>query len=147
MLDRDNPVQGVGTYVEFSGDYGSLQYAFTPHGYSEDGALLMPYVLHRFLSVAGQRARWKRVMVPVEPSRDDTPDDYMAKALDRNGALLTLVKRVSYGNWTPSGPPLYFEVSKKDLTSLRAGKSPSAMMQRIEKLRTVAEFNKVKEED
>jgi len=147
MLDRDNPVQGVGVYFEFTGGYGSLQYVVTPHGYSEDGALLMPYVVHRLVSDWKPKAHWKRTMTPVELSKESTHEETMTRSLARGESLTKLVNRLLYGEWTMAGPPLYFEVSKKDLTDLRSGKTPTSMMQRVEKIKAVAEFPKVKEED
>lgn len=147
MLNRDNPVQGVATYLEYKGDYGSLQYVMVPHGFSEDGALLKPYLIHRLVPKDGARARWKRAILAVDPAPATTPEEYLVLALDRSSAMTSLMNRLIYGNWTQVGKPLFAEVSKKDLTALRSGKSPTALLTRIEKVKAVAEYSKVEEDD
>lgn len=139
MLNRDNPVQGVATYLEYQGAYGRLQYIITPHGFSEDGALLKPYALHRFLTDPSSKARWKREILGVEPNPNEEKDPLLLKTLE-DTYLKNLFKRVVYGSWELIGKPLFVEVSKKDLTALRQGKTPTMLMSRLEKVRAVAEF-------
>lgn len=146
MLDRDNPVQGVATYLEYRGDYGRLQYIITPHGFSEDGALLKPYALHRILSSSEDRSRWKREILGLEPNPQGEADSMLLEAI-QSTYLKNLLNRIRYGSWELVKRPLFVEVSKKDLTALRKGKTPTMLMSRIEKVKASAEFPKVKEED
>jgi hypothetical protein len=147
MLDKDSPVQGVATYLEFLGDYGRLQYVLTPHGFSEDGALLKPYLLHRQVPKDGSRTRWKRALLAIEPTPLAGADDYIEMGLERTAPMSVLMNRLVYGAWEQVGKPLFAEVSKKDLSDLRSGKSPTALMTRIEKVKAVAGYFEVEEVD
>ena len=146
MLDRDNPVQGVAVYLEYKSDYGRLQYLITPHGFTEDGALLRPYALHRFLSSVAERPRWKREILGLEPNPQSTPDEITYEAMT-NTYLKKLGDRIRYGSWDLVGRPLFVEISRKDLTALRKGKTPTMLMSRLEKVKAASEFPTVKEED
>lgn len=146
MLNRDSAVQGVATYLEFEGDYGYLQYVVTPHGFSEDGAMLKPYAIHRMCTTRADRSRWKRVIVGLEPNPDRPEEETTVEALSRTD-LRSLTQRLMYGSWNLVGAPLFVEVSKKDLSDLRKGKTPTALMTRVDKAVAVAEYHKDVEEE
>ena len=136
MLTKDNPIQGVATYFEYQGDYGTYQAIFTPHGFSEDDALLRPYLIHRTVLSDNTRAHWKRAILALElPGEPSTPDEYLKSSAVSTRPLMTHMNKLAYGKWTPTVDPISVEVSKRDLSDLRNGKTPTALMLRIDKTR------------
>lgn len=135
---ESKPVQGAAVYFEFTDPYSRvMQVICTPDGYAEDGQLVTARLMYRTISKTHPRRQWR--IYPIWGIVED-------KALD-DSELESRIKgqmRNFFNNattaWTLTKEPFFVEVSKADLTSVHASKTPAKILYRIGQVRTALGF-------
>ena len=158
-------VQGVATYLEFSGYEGSsvIQIVITPEMIDSRGKLVPAAVFRRQISTATPRKQWRSSSL-FNMNHDVTYNfqsenlQQIAKRFQDNGflaaeddtKLLSLTRMEPFfayfkqlgnrGYKLVKEMPLHAEVSKQDADSIASDKLPSKLMYRIQQVRLANGF-------
>jgi hypothetical protein len=123
-------VQGVGLYLEYEAvtSRSTAQYIFFPEGYTETKQRVSPVVFYRYLTQYSSRSMWRARRIQLADINFGDPETLARELSD-------VLLRPSLGEYSLVGKPLLFEVSQKDLVSVKSAKLPSRINLKIQKMR------------
>lgn len=140
VTDPDKKVQGFAFYAEYYREANNkyFQIFITPDGVDENGYYVPARSFRRELTEEKPKKQWRQVQLSTTLVNEDNVllDSITVNRLSpieatlaRLGAFFTLVKE-----------PFFVEVSKKDLTDIRDGKTPIKVIYRIGQTRNALGF-------
>lgn len=135
ITDSTKPVQGCALYAEFIDDdiQTVKQVFFTPDGTDEAGEHVIASYFERTINIKTPKRQWSSIKLRSQlknPEYSDAEVRYWRTRFIRDS-----LDRLAT-DWKINGKPFYVEVSKKDLTDIRAGKTPTKVIYRIGQTRT-----------
>lgn len=155
-------VQGVATYLEFSGYDGTsvVQMIVTPDIVTTDNKLVQPTMFRRQISKTAPRKQWRAVQLlranPNYPVRNEllgsivngfkdegfvTKNEADLFSYERVSVFASYIKQLSSRGFTlVQSKPLYAEISKQDADSIASLKLPTKLMYRIQQVRLTNGF-------
>jgi hypothetical protein len=139
MLDKEKEVQGFAVYGEFRKEGATTMVLITPDGYGTDGARTGAQLFRRVLTTYSPKRQWRASYVgnaEVEgvsiPLKNEDKERY---AESRLSFAVQLFEGIKNGGWAIAGKPIVTEVSRKDIDDIRAGRTPSKVIYRINQTR------------
>lgn len=142
ITDPTKPVQGCALYAEFinTTTKSVKQIFFTPDGTDETGNHVVASYFERAISEVTPKRQWSSIKLRSQLTHPEYTNAqvrywrtrYIRDSIDRlaNPDL----------SWALNGKPFYVEVSKKDLTDIRNGKTPTKVIYRIGQTRTANNY-------
>jgi hypothetical protein len=146
-VDITKSVQGVALYAEFVRSGATTQIIVTPDGFDSEGNKVAMNIVRRTVTTDNPRKQWKfSTLVESDPimklvAEGATDDE--AKELftdNRMRYASSLFDQISRGDWLLVGDPIYVEISKTDLDTIRQGKTPTKLLYRITQCRTAVGY-------
>lgn len=143
-MDLGKSVQGVALYGEFSRMGATTQIIITPDGYDSEGNEVTMNVIRRTVTTSSPRKQWRfssLVATDTIPflmhdkgmTLEQAKEAYCDERMRYASGLFDQLMR---GDWTLVGDPILVEVSKIDLDAVRANKTPTKLIYRINQSRT-----------
>lgn len=151
LFERET--QGIALYLEFHHESGSMaQVIVTPDGIQESGATVSSVMFSRVINPSVTKKKWKSR--PLQTDRDfhrsvglaEVPFSVSEDLLSHiNVSRLQKVhsyigQLANLGYKLVKDTPIYVEVSKEDLTSVRSGMLPAKLWTRVKSVRSVLDF-------
>lgn len=139
VSDPEKKVQGFALYAEFYREESKKYYQifFTPDGYDEKNNFVTARVFRRELTPEKPKKQWRpsslRTALVNPESTQELVNAYRVEPIEP-----TLMRLQAYFKLVKE--PFYVEVSKKDLTDIREGKTPIKVIYRIGQTRTALGF-------
>lgn len=123
-------IQGVGLYLEYeaANTRSTSQYIFFPEGYTETKQRVAPAIFYRYLTYYSTRSMWRSKRIQLADIDFGNPETIARELRD-------VLLRPALGEYLLVGKPLTFEVSQKDLASVKSAKLPSRVNLKIQKMR------------
>lgn len=140
MLDHTKEVQGVAVYMEFSRGSATMQVIITPDGFDSDGNNTQALLYRRVVSNISPKKQWRTSSIGRPSVVSVENDGKQVFAEGRLSFAHHLFSGLVSGGWTLVGEPLRVEVSKKDMDSCRAHKTPAKVIYRINQSRVAAGY-------
>lgn len=138
--EPNKKVQGCALYAEFKNEYGQVfQMFLTPDGYNEEDVYTPARAFYRRLSPTATKKQWQTQIIRRELVDEATGSTTQEHRLSRLETIDFLMKRVAISS-TLVAKPFFVEVSKKDLSDIRAGKTPTKVIYRIGQCRTALAY-------
>jgi hypothetical protein len=135
MLDNFKEVQGTAVYAQFHKPGAICQFLITPDGYDESGTLVEACIYRRAITLETPKKQWKATFVrtPTTVNEVDMENvDHRAQiAHERLEFASQLFDILITGKWEIHKEPIFLEVSQKDMTDIKAGKTPTKLMYRV----------------
>lgn len=144
-MDITKSVQGVALYGEFARSGATTQIIITPQGYDSDGNEVVMNVVRRTVTTTSPRKQWRfsslanpsTPIMQIAAEKGVTIDDAKEEYCDEMFRYAaSLFEQLSRGDWLLVGDPILVEVSKIDLDTIRAHKTPTKLLYRINQCRT-----------
>lgn len=143
-MDLGKSVQGVAIYGEFARGGATTQIIISPDGYDTEGNEVSMCVIRRTVSGSSPRKQWRFSSLVAT---DDIPFLMREKGMtleqakeaycdERMRYASSLFDQIQRGDWLLAGDPILVEVSKTDLDMIRANKTPTKLIYRINQSRT-----------
>jgi hypothetical protein len=140
-MEKNRIPVGKALYLELQKGTGAYQIIFVP-GYKDprDGERKLPVVLKRQVSVSSPRKQWK-----IAKTWGYGPAD-LRKTIDSlswedavgtmfTNSLNSVMSQLFHQGWAVNNRPLAVEVSEEDAMKVHDGKTPPALIRRIDKAR------------
>lgn len=143
MIDKEKDVQGIALYAQFHKPGAMCQIIVTPDGYDESGELIPSSLYRRVVTTYSPKKQWRSSTVrtgEVVNIDFENADHRAWVAEQRLGFAGQLFDSILSGKWETHKDPIFLEVSKKDLTDIRVGKTPTKLMYRINQSREALNF-------
>jgi hypothetical protein len=147
-MDKEKSIQGFSLYVEYqksvsSDDTRYVQVLVIPTGYDESGNLVPQSVMWRVVSNSAPKKQWK-LLHSVSTHTSSGSFDEFAKDLSRGNMMNRLWESrwvLQPFTWAKSNSyslvkSVILETSKKDMTDVRASKTPTKLIYRLNQSRT-----------
>jgi len=135
MLDSLKEVQGVAIYAQFHKPGAMSQFLITPDGYDEEGVRVPACIYRRAITPDAPKKQWKATFVRNPTTTDGVDpenEDHRAQiAHERLEFATQLFDTLITGKWDIHKTPIFLEVSQKDMTDIRAGKTPTKLIYRV----------------
>lgn len=144
MIDKEKDVQGIALYAQFHKPGAMFQLLMTPDGYNEAEEAVRSSLYRRVVTHASPKKQWRSSNVRNgDPAGVDFEDEAHRANLaeHRMGFATQLFDSLLTGKWELHKEPIYLEVSKKDLTDIQAGRTPTKLMYRINQSREALSFD------
>lgn len=147
MTKNTTPV-GKALYLELRKGNGAYQMVFMP-GYLDprDGERKLPVVLKRQVSESSPRKQWKIAKTwgygdaDLRKNMDHLSRPEIIEKMFIN-SVRTVMSQLFHQGWTLNKAPVAVEVSEEDATKVHDGKTPPALIRRIDKARLALGFGK-----
>lgn len=150
MTDRfSKDVQGVALYLEFRKVGSTCQVILTPDGLQETGEMSFSQFFRRTISGNVTKRKWQAYTLrPSHALRGHLVNGYPVEATEllsntetRVGNLTDYLNGISArGYKLVKDTPIYVEVTKNDMTSIRKGDLPAKMWTRVKSSRAALDF-------
>jgi hypothetical protein len=143
MLEKEKDVQGVAIYAQFHKPGAMSQIIVTPDGYNESGDLVPGALYRRVVTTYSPKKQWRSSTIrsgEVVNIDFENADHRAWVAEQRLSFAGQLFDSLLSGKWEVHKDPIFLEVSKKDLTDIYAGKTPTKLMYRINQSREALSF-------
>lgn len=143
MLDKEKDVQGIALYAQFHKSGAMSQLIVTPDGYNETGSEVPSSLYRRVITTYSPKKQWRSSFIrsgEVLNVDFESADHRAWLAEQRLGFAGQLFDSLLSGKWELHKEPIYLEVSKKDLTDVHSGKTPTKLMYRINQSREALGF-------
>lgn len=143
MLDKEKDVQGIALYAQFHKPGAMTQLLVTPDGYDETGEKVYSSLYRRIVTTDTPKKQWRSSTIRSADDVDydfEKADDRASFAEKRLNFATQLFDSLLSGKWELHKEPIYLEVSKKDLTDIRAVKTPTKLIYRINQSREALGF-------
>lgn len=141
-MEKNRTPVGKALYLELQKNSSAYQIIFVP-GYTDprDGERKLPVVLKRQISVSSPRKQWRVGKTWGYGEADlrksiDSISRQDAVGLMFNNSLNTIMSQLFHQGWKVNSRPLAVEVSEDDVMKVYDGKTPPALIRRIDKART-----------
>lgn len=153
MIDKDKAVQGYVIYAEFTRMGFTKQIFFTPDGFTLDGSFVPMRAHYRTVSADTPRKQWKTstalygydaVKDAVFNAAHGSPYDpsifTQEWANERLRFVESYISHLAGYGWEMVQFPLVVEASRLDLDEVKAFKTPTKIIYRINQSRVAAGF-------
>lgn len=142
-------VQGYALYLELRKPRMTSQIIITPDGLQETGELAFSQVFFRTINPSSKRVKWGNgslraktsmqhtLMYGHDPIQHDLEEATLRRMSELANILQTLGAR---GYKLVKNTPIFVEVTKNDMNSLRKGELPAKMWTRVKAVRTAKGF-------
>lgn len=143
MIDTAKDVQGIALYAQFHKPGAMFQLIITPDGHAESGESVKASLYRRVVTTASPKKQWRSSYLRSGETVniDFENEDHRAwVAEQRLGFAGQLFDSLLSGKWELHKDPIFLEVSKKDLTDIRVGKTPTKLMYRLNQSREALSF-------
>ena len=151
MLLKEKEVQGQALYLEFRRVNTTIQVIITPDGFDTDNQFVAGTFLRRMLTLREPKKRWKSY--PLSGYKTIGIFDILKDGVEKSEEEIAELTRLransiyDYMNSLVSGgyklvddKPIYVEVTKEDLNTIRKGDTPNKVVNRIKAVRTALNF-------
>lgn len=137
MLDKEQHIQGISVYAEFSKPGFRTEMFITPDGFSQTGDLVPATIYTRVVSKDKPKKLWKQTTVQFadeiakigEKALDlSQKEAYLSKRLEH---LTSIFEGVVETGWEIACDPIMIETSLKDLQDVANGETPIRVVYRI----------------
>lgn len=140
-IEKDNDVQGVGVYAEFTLNSSTTQILLVPDGYTQEGSLVPATVIRRNVTTDSPKKQWRMTRLPEVTTNPELSDDAKQEYADeRLKHAVMLLDQLLRGEWKMVKQPIVLEVSRKDYDSLAMHKTPTKLIYRLNQSRTKLDF-------
>jgi hypothetical protein len=146
-MEKNRTPVGKALYIELQKANSAYQIIFVP-GYTDprDGERKLPVVLKRQVSASSPRKQWKiaktwgygvsDIRKTIESlSREDAVGTMFTNSLN------SVMSQLFHQGWVINNRPLAVEVSEEDAMKVHDGKTPPALIRRIDKARIELGFS------
>jgi hypothetical protein len=141
MLDKEQNVQGLSVYAEFSKPGFRTEMFITPDGFTPTGDLVPATVFTRVVSKEKPKKLWRQTTIQFadeiakigEKELDlSQKEQYLSKRLEH---LTSIFEGVVETGWEITSEPMLIETSLKDLQEVAKGETPIRVVYRINQSR------------
>ena len=140
-MEKNRTPIGKALYLELRKGTGAYQMVFVP-GYRDprDGERKLPVVLKRQVSKSSPRKQWKIAKTwgygdaDLRKKIEITPRPDAVEAMFTN-SVNTVMSQLYHQGWKLNKQPITVEVSEEDAMKTHDGKTPPALIRRIDKAR------------
>ncbi len=140
-MEKNRTPVGKALYLELQKGTGAYQIIFVP-GYRDprDGERKLPVVLKRQVSASSPRKQWKIATTWGYGASDLRKTISSLSRQDAVGTMFTnslnsIMSQLFHQGWVVNKRPLAVEVSEEDAMKVHDGKTPPALIRRIDKAR------------
>jgi hypothetical protein len=144
MLDSVKEVQGIAIYAQFHKPGAMSQFLITPDGYDESGTKVAASIYRRAITHDTPKKQWKvthvRPRTTVEGLDPEDENHRAQSAMERLDFATQLFDTLITGKWEIHKSPIFLEVSQKDMTDVRAGKTPTKLIYRVNLVRDASDY-------
>ena len=143
MIDKAKDVQGIALYAQFHKPGAMFQLLMTPDGYNEAEEAVRSSLYRRVVTHESPKKQWRSSNIRNGDTSEidfESDDDRAKLAEHRLNFATQLFDSLLTGKWELHKEPIYLEVSKKDLTDIQAGRTPTKLMYRINQSREALSF-------
>lgn len=143
MIDKESDVQGIAVYAQFHKSGAMCQMLITPDGYNENGEAVKSSLYRRVVTLDSPKKQWRSSTVrSADPSETDFSvlESREKFAEERLNFASQLFDSLVSGKWELHKQPVFLETSKKDLTDVQVGRTPTKLMYRINQSREALGF-------
>lgn len=145
----DNDVQGIGVYLELRKAGATCQVLVTPDGFSETDGIVSAVFFRRVISAGVSKKKWRAytLVMPAQNEKLLVDGDTLS---DKEALELTALRfktlydyfdsLVRGGYQLVNDRPIYVEVTKDDLSSVRTGTLPNKLWTRVKSSRSALGF-------
>lgn len=147
-MDKEKSIQGFSLYVEYqksvsSDDTRYVQVLVIPTGYDESGNLVPQSVMWRVVSNSAPKKQWRLLHAVSTHTGSGSYEDF-AKDISRGNLISKLWESrwvIQPFTWAKDNSytlvkSVILETSKKDMTDVRASKTPTKLIYRLNQSRT-----------